>query len=370
MSNCYRLTQHADMTKWRSILTLISAGADLTDDQARWAMSDIMAGEASPATIGAFLIGLRVKGETAGEVRGMVEAILASAVTVPLTGPAIDVVGTGGDGAHTVNISTMASLVVAGTGVTVLKHGNRAISSQSGTADVLEALGVAVPVPADRVATCAAEAGMAFCFAPAHHPGFAHAGPVRKELGVPTIFNVLGPLCNPGQPPAALIGCADLRLAPVLAQVQQDRGFAAAIVRSDLGLDEISTSGTTQVWDVTTDQVRHEVLDPLVLGISQATLEDMRGGDAMANAQVAREVLAGHRQGTIGLIRDVVALNAAAALVVFDSTRATHQFGSPHTSFTARVHKALEAAYASLDSGAAEKALARLVAVSAALATQ
>ena len=212
------------MTTWRHVLGQLSARHDLTPDEASWAMGEVMAGAATPAQISALAIALRVKGEAPAELLGMVEAILANAIRVPLSSSAVDVVGTGGDGAHTVNISTMAALVVAGCGVPVLKHGNRAISSRAGTADVLEALGVAIDIPTDAVATCLAEAGIAFCFAPAHHPGFRHAGPVRKELGVPTVFNVLGPLCNPGQPPAALLGCADLRMAPLLAPVQCDRG--------------------------------------------------------------------------------------------------------------------------------------------------
>lgn len=358
------------MSDWKSILTDLAAGRDLDTASARWAMSDIMSGQATPAQVGAFLLGLRAKGESAVEVEGMVEAIVAAAHRVHLTQAAVDVVGTGGDGSHSVNISTMAAFVVAGAGVPVLKHGNRAVSSQSGTADVLEALGVAVPVPPERVATCLAEAGMAFCFAPAHHPGFRHAGPVRKELGVPTVFNVLGPLCNPGQPPAALVGCADARLAPVLADVQRARGFRAAVVRSDLGLDEISTAGTTQVWDVTTDAVRLEVLEPAQWGLSQAGREDLRGGDAAHNAQVALDVLAGGRGGPHELVRDVVAVNAAAALVVFDATGEYGHYGSPSSPFATRVQAALPVAFAALDDGSAAAVVTQLARVSTALAAE
>lgn len=356
------------MTDWAAVLGRLSARHDLTSEQAAWAMSQVMSGQATPAQIAALAIALRVKGEAVAELTGMVEAILDNAVRVPLSAPAVDVVGTGGDGAHTVNISTMAAFVVAGCGVPVLKHGNRAISSKSGTADVLEALGVAVDLPPALVSTCLAQAGMAFCFAPAHHPGFRHAGPVRRELGVATVFNVLGPLCNPGQPAAALLGCADVRMAPLLAHVQCERGFSAIVVRSDEGLDEIGTMGTTQVWDATTHEVRHEVLDADHLGLLAATVEDLRGDDAAHNAEVARAVLSGRADGRFARVRDVVRVNAAAALVAFDATRAEHRYGSPQESFVARLRAALPDTAACVDSGAAAAVLASLAEVSTTLA--
>ncbi|MSW39233.1 MAG: anthranilate phosphoribosyltransferase, partial [Actinobacteria bacterium] len=316
---------------WREILDALSARHNLSQEQSSWAMDQIMAGTAANSHIAAFVMGLRSKGETSDEISGMVTAILDNAIRVDLHGPAVDIVGTGGDGSHSVNISTMAAFVIAGCGIPVLKHGNRAISSRSGTADVLESLGINLSMPASVVASCLADAGMAFCFAPAHHPGFRHAGEVRKELGIPTVFNVLGPLCNPGQPPAALIGCADLRLAPVLAQVQSERGFAAAIVRSDEGLDEITTAGTTQVWDVTTSKVRHEVLTFAGTNIVAASRDDLLGGDASQNAQVVRDVLGANTEGRLKAIRDVVAVNAAAALVVFDATQSTQLYGATNT---------------------------------------
>lgn len=353
---------------WKHVLGQIAAGNDLTAEHTFWAMSQIMAGIATDAQIAGFAVGLRVKGETATEIEGMVTAILDNATLVPLDRPAVDVVGTGGDGAHTVNISTMAALVVAGTGAPVLKHGNRAISSRSGTADVLESLGVAITMPPNLVSACVADAGIAFCFAPSHHPGFRHAGAVRKELGVPTIFNVLGPLCNPGQPAAALIGCADLRLAPILAQVQADRGFKAIVVRSQSGLDEMTTTGITHVWDVTTQEVRAVDFDPSGLALTPASLEDLRGGDANANAQVVRDVLGGRDDGRYSAIRDVVALNAAAALVAFDATQNAHRYGNPSESFEVRIRHALQDAYQSIDSGSATSALTVLLSVSQRLA--
>lgn len=353
---------------WKQVLGHITAGKDLSADQSFWAMNQIMAGTATDAQIAGFAMGLRVKGETATEIEGMVTAILDNATLVALDRPAVDVVGTGGDGAHTVNISTMASLVVAGTGAPVLKHGNRAISSRSGTADVLESLGVAITMPPTLVSSCVADAGIAFCFAPAHHPGFRHAGAVRKELGVPTIFNVLGPLCNPGQPAAALIGCADLRLAPTIAQVQADRGFKAIVVRSESGLDEMTTTGITHVWDVTTDVVRAIDFDASQLQLTPASLADLRGGDANENAQVVRDILAGRRDGRYEAIRDVVALNAAAALVVFDATHSKYRYGNPQEEFGVRIARAINDAYQSIDNGSATSALTVLMSVSQRLA--
>lgn len=353
---------------WKQVLGQITAGKDLSAQQTFWAMSQIMSGTATDAQIAGFAMGLRVKGETATEIEGMVTAILDNATLVSLDRPAVDVVGTGGDGAHTVNISTMAALVVAGTGAPVLKHGNRAISSRSGTADVLESLGVAISMPPTLVSSCVADAGIAFCFAPSHHPGFRHAGAVRKELAVPTIFNVLGPLCNPGQPAAALIGCADIRLAPTLAQVQADRGFKAIVVRSESGLDEMTTTGITHVWDVTTDEVRAIDFDASELNLTPASLADLRGGDANENAQIVRDILAGRQDGRYAAIRDVVALNAAAALVVFDATQTNYRYGNPAEDFGTRLARALNDAYQSIDNGSATSALTVLMSVSQRLA--
>jgi anthranilate phosphoribosyltransferase len=212
------------MPTWPDLLTALLAGTDLTRDQATWAMDQIMSGDATTAQVAGLVVALRAKGESADEVAGLVDAMLAHAVRVPLTVPALDVVGTGGDRAHTVNISTMAALVAAAAGAPVVKHGNRAASSQTGTADVLERLGVPLSLPPDAVLACVADAGIGFCFAAAYHPAMRHAAAPRRELGVPTVFNVLGPLANPAQPAAALIGCADARLAPVLAAVLAARG--------------------------------------------------------------------------------------------------------------------------------------------------
>jgi anthranilate phosphoribosyltransferase len=342
---------------WKEILRALVAGEDLTFDQAYWAMNEMMSGTATDAQIAGLAVGLRIKGENATEVSGMVKAMLANAIKVNLDRIAVDVVGTGGDGAHTVNISTMAAITVAGAGIPVLKHGNRAISSQSGTADVLEALGVAINMPPSLLSSCVADAGIAFCFAPAHHPAMKYAGAVRKELGIPTVFNVLGPLSNPGQPEASLLGCADLRLAPVLAQVQLERGFRSIVVRSLDGLDEFSTSAPTQVWDVTSGDLREEYISPESLGLAPATVEELRGGDAKFNAQVVLNVLSGRNHGNYRAIRDVVALNAAATMVAYDAAKGEQRFGNVADSLVSRIERALPTAYGSIDSGAASTQL-------------
>ena len=352
------------------MLSVIVQGQNLSVAQAHWAMSAMMSGTATDAQLAALVMGMRVKGEVADEVNGMVTAMLESAIRVYPDRVAVDVVGTGGDGAHTVNISTMAALTVAGAGYPVLKHGNRAISSKSGTADVLEALGVAINMPATLISSCLAEAGIAFCFAPNHHPAMKYAAGIRKELGVPTVFNVLGPLANPGQPPASLLGCADLRLAPVLAQVQLERGFKSMIVRSEDGLDEISTAAATQIWDVTSGELRQEFLNPSELRLIPASLEQLRGGDARQNAQVVREIIAGRSDGNFAAIRDVVAVNAAATMITYDAATGFKNFGTPEHSVAQRIAKALPVAYRSLDTGAAASVLDVWVSVSQRYALQ
>lgn len=327
-------------------------------------MEDLMSGKATDAQIAAFAIGLRVKGETPIEVIGLVETMMKHVIKVNLDRHAVDVVGTGGDGANTANISTMAAIVTAGAGVPVLKHGNRAVSSKSGTADVLEALGVAINMPPVLVSSAVAEAGIGFCFAPAHHPALRHAGNVRKELGVPTIFNVLGPLANPGQPKAALIGVSDIKLAPVMAQVQLERGKVCVIVRSEDGLDEISTTAPTKVWDVTSGTIREEVIEAKLFGIRPAKLEQLRGGDAKQNAAIVNAVLAGRKDGDLDAIRDVVALNAAATLVAYDGATGVGKYGFVNDTLTSRIKKALPTAYGSIDSGAAASLLDVWVSVS------
>jgi anthranilate phosphoribosyltransferase len=298
---------------WPSLLNALIDRHDLAAEDTTWAMNEIMSGAATPAQIAGFAIALRAKGETAAEIAGMAAGMLAHAKRVHIDGHAVDVVGTGGDQAHTVNISTMSALVAAAAGVPVVKHGNRAASSQCGTADVLETLGVRIELSADAVATCVREVGIGFCFAPVFHPALRFAGPVRRELGVPTAFNVLGPLTNPAQPSAGLIGCASTRMAPVVAEVFAGRGASVLVVRGDDDLDEITTTTTTSAWVVSGGTVREDRIDPAKLGISPATPADLRGGSAEVNAQVVRDLVA----GKTGPIRDAVTLNAAGAIAAF-----------------------------------------------------
>lgn len=323
-----------------------------------------MAGDATPAQIAGFVVALRAKGETPAEIEGLVTAMLAAAVTFEMPEPALDVVGTGGDRAHTVNISTMAALVAAGAGIPVVKHGNRAASSKTGTADVLEELGVAIALPPDAVRRCALEAGIGFCFAAAFHPAMRHAGPTRRELGVPTVFNVLGPLANPAQPEAALIGCADARLAPVLAEVLAARGTRAFVVRGEDGLDEITTTGPTRIWDATGPYVVESRFDPADLGIAVPTEGALRGDDAAFNAAVLRGVLEGRTDDNLGAVRDAVQLNAAAALVAFDAVAGSLTYGDASSPFGDRIARALPVAAAAVDSGAALAVLDRWIVLS------
>src|SRR4051794_40276107 len=256
-----------DATTWPALLSELVAGRDLDRSTAEWAMAQIMTGEATPAQIAGFLIGLRSKGESVDEMRGLAEVMLSHAHRIEVQGPSLDIVGTGGDRAHTVNISTMSSIVAAAAGVRVVKHGNRAASSSSGSADVLEALGIDLSLPPERVVEVASEAGITFCFAQTFHPSFRHTAVPQRELGIGTAFNFLGPLTNPAQPTYAAVGCADARMAPLLAGVFASRGRDAAVFRGDDGLDEITVSTTSSVWWVRAGQVTGRLLDPTRLGL-------------------------------------------------------------------------------------------------------
>ncbi|RBY88460.1 anthranilate phosphoribosyltransferase [Blastococcus sp. TF02A-26] len=336
---------------WSGLLTRLLAREDLPADDAAWAMREIMAGEATPAQIAAFAVALRAKGESAAEVAGLSATMLDRATPVELSVDCVDVVGTGGDGAHTVNISSMASVVAAAAGAPVAKHGNRAASSSSGSADVLEALGVVIDLPAPAVARCVAEAGIGFFFAPVFHPGFRFTGAPRREMGIGTVFNFLGPLANPARPVAAAIGCADPRMAPVLAAVLAGRGTRALVFRGDDGLDELTTATTSAVWVVAGGEVRPARVDPAALGIAPAPLDALRGGDPAFNADVFRRVVGGEE----GPVRDAVLLNAAAALAAFDG---------PDGDLDAALASALARAAAAVDDGRAAALLDRWVTVS------
>lgn len=336
---------------WSSVIGELVAGRSLSRADAAWAMGEIMAGDATAAQIAGFLVALRAKGETVTEFSGLAEVMLAHATPVSSGGPAVDVVGTGGDRAHTVNISTMAAIVVAGTGIPVIKQGNRAVSSKCGAADVLEELGVPLDLTPDGIARCVADAGIGFCFAPRHHPGMRHAAGVRRELGVPTTFNFLGPLCNPARPSAAVIGCADIRMAPLMAHVVAERGQrgqSVLVVRGEDGLDEITTTAATRVWTVSGGQVHERVIDAADLGVPRAAPGDLHGGDPTFNAEMVRRVLAGES----GPVRDAVTLNAAAALAVFGA-------GDLEYDLT----RGMALARRAIDTGTAAWTLARWIAV-------
>ncbi len=297
---------------WSSVLAGLVSGQDLTAQQTAWAMDEVMSGSASPARLAGFLVALRAKGETVGELTALADTMLQHAVRIEVPGRTVDLVGTGGDRAHTVNISTMAALVVAGTGTTVVKHGNRAASSSSGSADVLEALGIRLDQPVERVAALAGEVGITFCFAGLFHSSMRHAAVVRRDLGIATAFNFLGPLTNPASPAATAVGVADLRMAPLMAGVLAGRGTDALVFRGEDGLDELAPTARSRVWEVRDGVVTEHVLDSVAeLGLPPAEVSDLRGADAAHNADVARRVLGGER----GPVRDAVLLNAAAALV-------------------------------------------------------
>jgi anthranilate phosphoribosyltransferase len=340
------------VTSWPQVLSALVGGQDLDADQTAWAMREILSGEATDAQIAGFAVALRAKGETVGEVEGLVRTMYAHAAPLTVPGRIVDIVGTGGDRARTVNISTMAAVVAAGAGVPVVKHGNRAASSDSGSADVLEALGVRLDVSTDDIGDIAAEAGITFCFASKFHSSMRHAIPVRSELGIATTFNILGPLTNPARPPAQAVGVADPRTAPIVAGVLGARGVDALVFRGDDGLDELTTTTTSSVWVVTgaDGSVAKETLDPGALGIARSQPEDLRGGDAAHNADVFGRVLAGET----GAVRDAVLLNAAAGL-------AAH--AGPGGSLVERLEAGLARARESIDSGAARETLARWVQV-------
>ncbi len=342
-------------TSWPDLLSALLSRTDLPPEHARWAMTEVMAGEASPVQLAGFLVALRAKGETVAELRGLADVMLEHAHRIEVPGPSIDIVGTGGDRLQSVNISTMASIVVAATGLRVVKHGNRAASSRSGSADVLEALGVSLTLGPGEVASVAEQAGITFCFAQAFHPSMRHAAVARRELGVGTAFNVLGPLTNPAQPTFAAVGVADLRMAPIIAGVFAERGRAATVFRGDDGLDELTLATTSTVWWVREGRVVELRLDPADLGLQHSPVEDLRGGDADHNAQVARDLLAGHR----GAVRDAVVLNAGLALATASG------LAEPTVSraaLTDAVRTGMATAERAIDSGAALRLLERWVA--------
>lgn len=341
----------AGLGGWPGVLGPLMAGQDLPARHTRAAMAEILEGAATPAQLAGFVVALRMKGETVEELSGLLGAMMAAAELVPLDDGvrdrAVDLVGTGGDRSHSINVSTLASLVVAGAGVPVCKHGNRAASSSCGAADLLEALGVRLELTPAQVARCVDEAGMAFCFAPRFHPALRHAGPPRRELGVPTAFNVLGPMANPARVRRAVVGVADPAVAERMVGVLRAAGaLDALVVHGDDGLDELTTTTTSTVWRWDGASVRRSTVDPAALGLAPASPDALRGGDPSVNRRYAEAVLAGEP----GAHRDIVCLNAAAGLLV--------------AGVVEDLAGGLTCAREAIDSGAAAAALERLVTAS------
>ncbi|MEJ2857708.1 MULTISPECIES: anthranilate phosphoribosyltransferase [unclassified Saccharothrix] len=356
-------------TRWAEILSALTDGRDLTAADAEWAMGEVMRGAAGDARLGGLLVGLRAKGETVAELDGLVRAMDAHGVRVAVDGPVLDIVGTGGDGANTVNISTVSAIVAAAAGARVVKHGNRSASSACGSADLLEELGVVIDLPPAAVPRVLAGTGIAFCFAPVFHPAMRHASAARRQLGVPTLFNVLGPLTNPASPEASAVGVADARMAPVVAGVLARRGRSALVFRGDDGLDELTVTTTSRVWTVHDGTVREEVFDPRGLGIGFAAPDSLRGGGPAHNARITREVLSGRT----GPVRDAILLSAAAGLAATDlaaaDLAAAGLDAAPGaTPIAERLAVGLERAAHAIDSGAAAALLDRWVAVTTGLA--
>lgn len=344
------------MATLQELLSRLVEHEDLTAEDTAAVMDSILTDSASPVAVAAFLAALRVKRETAHEVSGLVEAMLSHAHPLTVTGRSVDVVGTGGDGFHTVNISTMAALVVAGTGLKVVKHGNRGATSKTGGADVLAALGIRLDLPPERVGEIADEVGITFAFAQTFHPSMRFAMPIRKEIGVPTTFNILGPLANPAQPEASAIGSSSLRVAPVMAGVLAEQGREGLVFHGDDGMDELAPTGAATMWEVRAGGVTELRLDPVAdLGLARISVEALVGGEAEENAAVVREVLDGAR----GAVRDTVVLNAAAG-VVADGTLP----GTASGTIVERFAAGMALAEAALDAGKPAELLERWVAAS------
>ncbi|HOT33563.1 MAG: anthranilate phosphoribosyltransferase [Microbacteriaceae bacterium] len=341
---------------WPIILSTLVEGDDLSISDAEWAMQQVMAGEATPAQLAGLLVALRVKGETVDEIVGFRDAVLANAQPLPVSPDVLDIVGTGGDPYGAVlNISSVASIVAAAAGVPVVKHGNRGASSASGASDVLSALGLNLDITPDRVAEVLAETGITFAFAALFHPGFRHAGPTRKELGISTLFNILGPLCNPARPNASAVGVASLERVPLVVGVFQTRGATALVYRGDDGIDKLTTTGHSHIWEVSRGFVTEHDLDPADLGIPRADIQSLLGADAAHNASVARAVLVGEP----GPVRDIVLLNAAGGLAAYELSREPELLQEP---IVQRLATQLERAASVIDSGAASAKLDEWVA--------
>ena len=346
---------------WPAVLGKLLEKSDLSRPEASWAMREIMAGEATDAQVGAFMLALRGKGESVDELSGLVDVMLQNSVLLN-TGPdAVDIVGTGGDQLGTVNVSTMASIVVASAGFPVMKHGSRSASGKTGSSEMLEVLGVRLDLSPERVADIFGEIGITFFYAPVFHPAMRHVAPIRKQLGVPTTFNFLGPLANPAQPIATSLGVANALVAPLLAAEMASRGRTALVFRGEDGLDELTTTTGSKIWQVSGGAVAEFNLDPAKLGIEQTSIDQLIGGDAQENAIVARSLFSGDTSGRLGAVRDIVLLNAAGGVVAYELAKDSSRVD---VDLQLRFEDALERVTRALDSGATNAKLSEWIAAS------
>lgn len=352
----------ADSLTWPDVLSSLLASRDLSVGESTWAMRQVMQGQATPAQLAGFLMALRAKGETIDEIVGFRDAILEAAVPLPVTPDVLDIVGTGGDRVGTVNISTTAAIIIGSMGIPVVKHGNRAASSSSGSSDVLGALGLQLDLEPESVAATLERIGITFAWAAKFHPGFKNAGAVRTELGIPTVFNMLGPLCNPARAEANAVGVAQMERVPLITGVFRTRGATALVFRGDDGLDELTTTGHSRIWEVSRGDIHEHDLDPRDIGIPLAQLADLLGGSPEHNADVLRRTLAGEA----GAVRDIVLLNAAAGIVAYELS---HDPTQVQRAMTERLADAYARAAAAIDDGRAARKLDEWVEVSRELAS-
>ncbi len=334
-------------SRWESNITRLDSRLDLETADVQWCMNEILTGNADSDVIKRFLLALKAKGETSEEVGALVAQMYQHCGPITITERAVDTVGTGGDGAHTINISTTSAIIAAAAGVKVVKHGNRAASSKSGAADLLEALGININLDGTGVEKTFAKLGIGFCFAPIFHPAMRFAAPARKELGTPTVFNILGPLANPAKPQAAAIGVANERMHLVMAQVLADRGVDGFVFRGDDGLDEITLATTTSVLTIGGSEISSDLIDPLDFGIERAPISALVGGDSIENARITTAIFAGEK----GAPRDAVVLNAAAAIAAYEGRFDLNL----HNRMALGVSRAVDA----IDSGAATQLVAQ-----------
>lgn len=344
---------------WPAILGRLLDKSDLDRPAAAWAMNQIMDGEAADAQVGAFMIGLRSKGESVEELAGLVDVMLERSVILDTGSDAVDIVGTGGDMVGTVNVSSMASILTAAAGVPVMKHGSRSASGKTGSSEMLEVLGIRLDLSPERVADIFREIGLTFFFAPVFHPAMRHVAPIRRQLGVPTTFNFLGPLANPAQPIATSLGVANRSVAPLMAAEIAARGRSALVFRGYDGLDELTTTDNSHIWEVAGGEVREYDLDPRKFGLQRADHSQLLGGDAHFNAQVCRDLFDGNTEGNLGAVRDIVVLNSAAGVVAYqlanDATRVD-------VDLDVRFEDAIERVTRALESGAAREKLSAWIA--------